>query len=395
MPSRDADWQRFCQNLFSRNEHTIKLGLDRVHAALRRLGNPQSSLRVCTVAGTNGKGTTAALTSWWLSRAGVRTGLYTSPHLLDFTERFRVDGSPVSREQVMVAGRRVLAAGPDLTFFEVTTLIALLVFEAEGVEVAVLEVGLGGRLDAVNAVDPDLVGITSIALDHAAYLGDTLGEVAAEKAAVMRAGVPVVWAEQTEAALAVLRGHAERVGAVVVPPDAAVGLPGWLAGAFAGNVGVARALARELGVEELGLDGFRWPGRRDDSLPGFLLDVAHNPAGAAGLAAHLAADPPTVGVLGVSSDKDVAGMVAEFRSLPTQWILTVARSPRAMTLEQLRAASAGLDVVGCAPDIDAALVLAAAFPGPVLVTGSVYLMGDFLQAVGAGPAFFSLSRASS
>jgi dihydrofolate synthase / folylpolyglutamate synthase len=395
LPSNpDVAWQQFCRDLFSRNEHTIKLGLDRVRAALRRLGHPERAFRVCTIAGTNGKGTAAALTAWWLARAGVRTGLYTSPHLLDFTERFRVDGRPADRAAVMAAGRTVLDAGADLTFFEVTTLIALVLFRDAGVEVAVLEVGLGGRLDAVNAVEPDVVGITSIALDHAAYLGDTLSQVAAEKAGVMRAGVPVVVATQGVAAGEVLSTHAAELGAIWIAlnPAPREELPDWLRGVFADNVAVARSLAVQLGVVDLDLEGFRWPGRRDTWLPGFVLDVAHNPAGARGLADHLGAAAPPLGILGLSADKDAVGIAAALAPLPTRWVLTRASSPRAMDCLTLEREASELDVLSVVPTVADALALTKERGAPVLVTGSVYVMGDLLHALGVGAEFFTLSR---
>lgn len=391
MPSTDAQWQAFCLRLFHRNEQTIKLGLDRVRDALGRLGAPQLAFRVCTVAGTNGKGTCAALTAWWLARAGVRVGLYTSPHLVDFTERFRVDGAPVPRALVMRCGQRVLAQCPELTFFEVTTAIALLAFAELGVEVAVLEVGLGGRLDAVNAVNPVAVGVTSIALDHQAYLGDTLEAVAREKAGVFRAGVPAVIAPQPESVRAVLASEAERIGAVVTQGHPQPALPEWLRGQFEDNVAVAAALAGIFGVTNFGVDGFRWPARRDEFLDGFILDVAHNPAGAASLAEYLGLRAPAFGILGVSADKDAAAIAAALAPLRTRWVLTSASSPRAMTVAALAAAATpALDVAAVTPTVAEAI---GSIPAGTrtLVTGSVYVIGDLLRAVAVDPEFFSLS----
>lgn len=393
MPSTpDGEWQAFCAALFRRNEHTIKLGLDRVRDALAVCGHPEAGYRKAVVAGTNGKGTASAATAFLLRRAGLRVGLYTSPHLLDFTERFRVDGFPLGRSDVLHAGRMVLARCPELTFFEATTVIALELFARASVDVAILEVGLGGRLDAVNAVEPDAVAITSIALDHQDYLGDTLEAVAAEKAAVMRAGRPAVLAPQRPAADAVLRAWAARLGATLAAPvDGAA--PAWMSGPFADNAAVARGLAHELGASDLNLAGFRWPARRDTALDGYVLDVAHNPAGAVSLTSYLGDDAPAVGILGLSADKDAEGIAAALASLPTRWVLTQARSRRAMAVSRLAQRVAALDVLAVSQCVQEAIE-AASTDGAVLVTGSVYVIGDLLEAVNAGPEFFSLSMRS-
>jgi dihydrofolate synthase/folylpolyglutamate synthase len=321
----------------------------------------------------------------------MRVGLYTSPHLVDFRERFRVDGRPLDTEELLVVGRRVLAEHPKLTFFEVTTLIALEVFAEKEVDVAVLEVGLGGRLDAVNAVDADAVGITRIAMDHQEYLGTTLAAVAREKAEVMRAGRVVVWAQQCPEAAMVLERVAARVGAKVTSAHPALGRdPRWLGGAFSDNVAVARALASVMGAAQLGVDDFRWPARRDTFLDGFVLDVAHNPEGAASLVEFLGDSPPAEGILGLSRNKDAEGICAALAQLPTRWHLTAAGSPRAMPAAELARRAGVLTVESVTESVEDALGRVPAREERVLVTGSVYLMGDFLEAVGAPVEFFSL-----
>ena len=186
---------------------TAKLGLERIRAVLQALGRPQDRLRFVHVAGTNGKGSTCAMIESALRASGLRTGLFTSPHLAEPTERIRIDGAPISADRFAAAFDRVHAANaPDnhTTYFETVTAMALLVFAEERVDMVVLEVGLGGRLDATNVVSPDLSVITPVDFDHEAFLGKSLDSIAAEKAGILKPGVPAVFARQRPEAARVL-----------------------------------------------------------------------------------------------------------------------------------------------------------------------------------------------
>jgi len=299
----------------------IKLGLDNIRTLLQRLGSPADAFRTVLVAGTNGKGSTASALAEILRQAGVRTGLYTSPHLHSFTERIRVDGQPVDFAALEPLIDEIRQVGDDLplTFFEFTTALALETFRRRQVEVAILEVGMGGRLDATNAVTPALSIITPIAYDHQAYLGDSLETIAGEKAGIMREGVPVVVAGQPPAARTALLNAARSVGAepFLAGEDYSCSVDGQrlryqgldcrlddlhpaLAGAHQqANMAVALAAAELLRRQGMlledshlatGIASVCWPGRLEwfGVERRVLLDGAHNGAGAEALAGYLA-----------------------------------------------------------------------------------------------------------
>lgn len=455
MKLTDDRWRALVARLFEQNQFSIKLGLDRMRRALDAAGEPDRSAPLVLIAGTNGKGTTSAVLSALLRSAGLRVGLYTSPHLLCVSERFRIDGAPASREDVFEVGLAVMAwfaggltdpalqaqgeeharhwgwggspaRGDDaLTFFELTTLMAALIFERAQVDVILFEVGLGGRLDATNAAEPCLSLIATIDLDHQHILGDTLGAIAAEKAGIMRHGVPALAVAQQPAAAEALAQHAASIqaplaqlpapgaGATLSVGDAAikVALPPWLQGVFASNAQLA--LHAHLKLVELGivaspvapgalgevLAAARWPGRRDSVRLGghpWLFDVAHNPAGMGSLLSHLEArdsPPPALGILGVMRDKDLSGILDHLQTLPTTWIPVAADTPRALSADELHQALLDRGVTALAPpdNVRAALAIAQALGVETLVTGSVYLLGDVLEGLSAPAAFFHLS----
>ena len=316
----------------------IKLGLDNIRTLHARLGSPADSYRTVLVAGTNGKGSTASTLAEVLRQSGVRTGLYTSPHLHCFTERIRIDGKPVDFDLLEPLIEELRETGSDLplTFFEFTTALALEIFRRCQVEVAMLEVGIGGRLDATNPVSPSLGIITPIAFDHQVHLGATLEAIAVEKAGIMRNGVPVVFSQQQPEALAALQRAAEKIGAepVVAGIDFTfktdgkqmhyIGLdsrldalqPSLVGAHQQANMSVALAAAEILRRQGVVLDDAHmmagvattvWPGRLEwyDFEQQILLDAAHNGAGAETLAAYL----ETIGcrrvrwLIGMKSDK--------------------------------------------------------------------------------------------
>lgn len=306
--------------LYGLQQFGIKLGLQNIRELLARLGQPQRDFRCLHVAGTNGKGSVSAFLAEMLRHAGYRTGLYTSPHLHDFTERVRIDGEPLERDRLPALTRQVreAAAGIPATFFEATTALGLLAFREAAVEIAVLETGMGGRLDATNAVDPALCLITPVSFDHREHLGATLAAIAGEKAGIVKAGVPVVSGLQEPAAAAAIATAAAACQAPLwqaehdyqwggdhaamwfrAPELELTGLRCALPGAHQ-LANYAQALA---GAARLRLDGItvpegalrragetvRWPGRLEwwGRPPVVLLDGAHNAAGAASLAQYL------------------------------------------------------------------------------------------------------------
>jgi len=306
--------------LYGLQQFGIKLGLDNIRTVLCRLDQPQARVRCLHVAGTNGKGSVSLLLAEMLRQAGYRAGLYTSPHLHDFTERIRIDGRPLACDRLpsLVERLRVASTGIPVTFFEATTALALLAFEAEGVDVAVLETGMGGRLDATNAVTPEVCLITPVSVDHQGDLGASLAAIAAEKAGIIKNGVPVVSGVQAAEAAAVIASAARQCGASLwqagrdytwggdqdamwfqAPGVKLDGLSCALAGSHQMD-NYAQALA---GAARLRNGGWqlpdaalrqagavaRWPGRLEwwGDPPVVLLDAAHNAAGAAALARYL------------------------------------------------------------------------------------------------------------
>ena len=380
----------------------MRLGLERMNRALEELGHPERGLRILHVAGTNGKGSTCAMAAQALLEAGHRTGLYTSPHLVRFNERIALDGVPVgddTLERLTSVIRRSCpwhdagAAGDRLTYFEFATLLALLHFAEARAEAVVLEVGLGGRFDATNAVRPGACAVSRIGLDHTDLLGNTLGAIAAEKAGIFKPGVPCVVAHaQPPEAMVVLRGEADRRGAPLSVAPASYAGPVALAGQHQrGNAALAAAALRLLdaaGVsvpEEAiarGIARARWPGRLE-TVAGVLLDGAHNPDGASALASALPAlhpDRPVELVFGVLADKDHRGMLAAIAPAVRGMHLVAPRSPRARATATYRDLASGLVPAahehGSVVEAIACARQAAGANGLVCVAGSLYLVGE-------------------
>ncbi|HTA20877.1 MAG TPA: Mur ligase family protein [Polyangia bacterium] len=367
--------------------------------ALTALGEPQRRFAAVQIAGTNGKGSAAAMTESILRAAGVRTGLHTSPHLSRFTERIRVAGVEVDGDRLAALDVRVAATGVPLTYFEIATVLAFLAFAEEGVEAAVLETGLGGRLDAVTTCEPLATAVTSIALDHMDYLGDTLRAIAREKAGIIKPGVPhLIGAlppeadDEMERVAASLNAPLLRLGRDLPMPldDVAIGLAGPHQRANAAlAVGLATRACAAIGralppsaVTE-GLASTRWPGRLERVTNDVLLDCAHNVEGARALAAALPAladGKPIALVLSVVRDKDAAGILAALAPTVGIIIATQSSNPRALPAIDLAAvARAHLPNVKVAPDAIIALNLARRFVGHeglVVVAGSIFLVGE-------------------
>lgn len=408
----------------------VRWGVERTEALLAGVGDPHRHFRALHIGGTNGKGSVAALCDSALRAAGgARVGLYTSPHLVRFAERIQVDGAPVDEALLMdsLAHLRPEIERSGATFFEAATALALLCFAEAGVEVAVVEVGLGGRLDATRVVTPIVTAVTQIARDHEEYLGSSLEVIAAEKAGIWRSGVPAITAETAPALLAVLRERAAEAGApfIVLDGIAAVdtvemGMEGtrfqltstawgerrvWtpLVGAHqVRNAALAAEILALLPGDLLpeweavaaGFASVRWPGRfQVERVRGttWIFDVAHNPAGAAALAATLkqvAPPRPRVLVAGILADKAWPEMLPPLLAEVDAVVLTVppsAPAARRWQPEAVAAALASTSVpVRVIPDLGDALSRASTLAphGTVLVTGSVHTVGDALAVTG-------------
>jgi dihydrofolate synthase/folylpolyglutamate synthase len=379
----------------------IRPGLSRTRALLASLGNPQSSFVSILVGGTNGKGSTAAAISALLAAGGVRAGLYTSPHLVSVTERIRIGEVDVLREtldDVLGVVERVSTSGlRGPTYFEALTVAAFELFRRARIAVGVVEVGIGGRLDATNVLTPDISIVTNVAADHLDVLGPAVEDVAREKAGIFRKGQPALVGVTGTAAgpRAVLHAEARRAGArlVEIPPLEAVEAACPLQGAHQRqNLALALAAARgaaalDEGAVARGLASVRWLGRlqrleRPGARP-LLLDGAHNPPGASALAAHLDAAGLSGRVdllFGGMADKDLPAVFAPLAARARRIVLVAPVSPRAETPEALRV-RVGQPELETAPSVAEGLARLESEGGgePILVAGSLYLVGEVLR----------------
>ena len=401
---------------------TAKYGLERITTLIEALGHPERLARIVHVAGTNGKGSVCAMIESGLRAAGLRTGLYTSPHLVEPTERIRIAGCPVSAAQFSAAFGRVHECAEQLlnegridyhpTYFETVTAMAFVLFEEQKTEAVVLEVGLGGRLDATNVVRPELCVITPVDFDHEALLGKSLEAIAGEKAGILKPDVPAVFAAQRPEAQQTLDRRAAELGIEAIHAqenwrvdDPEIRAQGSdftlhdgtemrihcpLAGEHqVGNAVVAAAALARLSISpadvERGLRAARWPGRIDrvSVTPEIILDGAHNPAGARALAAYIErfyGDRHVVLIYGGMRDKAVQEITGILFPCADEVIATAPRQSRAVAPETIRAL-AGHPGVRTAPDLQAALALASGAGGDrvIFVTGSLFLVGEAIS----------------
>jgi len=418
------------ERLYQRHTFGIKLGLDAVRRLCELTGNPQDTFAVVHVAGTNGKGSVSAMVEAVLRQAGLRTGLYTSPHMVRFNERIRIGGQDITDGELVETLAICEAAAEqvgreqqhEVTFFEITTVMAFLCFQRAGVQIAVLETGLGGRLDATNVVLPLVSVITRIAMDHEAYLGNTLTAVAGEKAGIIKPGRPVVCGPQAPEAEAVLRQTAAACGAPYIAATDAAAVrrtggdltgqkvhgettAGWsgtawlpLAGAHQlENLGIALATL-EIVVSALGIDlafqtvrdglaSVRWRGRFEwlREHPVVIADAAHNPSGAGTLVATLKTQglKRVALVTGMCGDKDAAGVVRLLAGVARRvWAVPIANA-RSLPPAELAAlfAQDGVEATAMVSVADAlreAETWALAENTAVIVTGSIFLLGEVL-----------------
>ena len=400
----------------------MRPGLDRIETLLDSLGHPERRFRIVQVAGTNGKGSTAAFLATILNSAGHRVGLYTSPHLCSFRERIRVDGDPMSEDAVADAFDAIATtlARSGATMFDASTAMALDHFAREAVDFAVLEVGLGGRWDSTTVGEPVASIVTRIDYDHQDWLGDSIREIAGEKAAIIRSGFALSAAQPPEAAT-VVRERAAAVGVSLLVegvdlhstvlawspsgqcvsllgpdlaiPDASLSMLGRFQ---ATNALLAAATAARLGIGEsairAGLDRTLWPGRFQvlGGDPCLVLDCAHNANGAGALRQALGeyfGTTPITLIVGILADKKAPAILAALAPAATRLILTRSSSDRAVPPEVLRSAVPPGVAVEIAPSVSEALHRAEAPPrSPVVcVAGSLTLVGDVLTLRAGAP----------
>jgi len=437
MNDTESAYNRALDYLYSYVDYSLKhiselaraeFNLDRMFALMEELGNPQSKYPIIHVAGTKGKGSVAALCAAALKAAGYKTGLYTSPHLWDYVERIQINGEPISHEQLIQLVedvRPAVAKIPKLTTFEITTAIGLLAFAKNGVDAAVLEVGLGGRLDATNIVTPKVSVITSLSYDHMAVLGNTLAAIAGEKAGIIKQGVPVVSAPQATEALEVLKRVAKEKNCpfILVGEDArferldssldgqslhlssiaspsrkpqSIDLTIPLLGVHqVENAAIAYTALETSGISvsaEAILNGFsrvRWPARFEllRREPPVVIDSAHNRDSARRLRETLDEYFPAIPVILIFcalEDKDISGMLEELKPRLECVVATRADHPRAPSAEWMaeQVRGAGIPVEAVTP-VSIALERALELAGEaklVLAAGSVAFAGEVSAA---------------
>lgn len=402
------------EKLFALESRGIRMGVQRMADALEFRGRPDRGQLLVHVAGTNGKGSVATMLAECLRAAGYRTGLFTSPHLHRWVERIRIDGRPLPEREAAARIVEVLRAfdvpgAPETTFFELTTLMGLEAFRDHGCDIAVMEVGLGGRLDATNATTPAATVITRIALDHTRFLGDTLGKIASEKAGIIKPGVPLVCGVRDRVPRRVIVRRADKLGAPVsmagddfevldndrgfavrIGSRSVGGLRLGLAGGHqrdnaACAVATLDALARgPAGVVvdddavRTGLRRVRWPARMEwvRGAPDVLFDAAHNLDGCEALAAHLREQPHSgrrVLVFGAMRDKDYTSMLRTLAPCFDRLIYCPPRMRRAASASALSRAVRGVRARGMGDALYRARRAAGA-DGLVVVAGSIFLV---------------------
>ncbi len=391
--------------LYATQLHGIHLGLENIRRLVHALGirvSGPAAPKFLHVAGTNGKGSTCAMLDACCRAAGLRTGLFTSPHLLTFRERMRIDGEMIGEDEVAagLSEIRALAVGwkHAPTFFEIATALALAWFQRRGAEVVVLETGLGGRLDATNVVTPAVTVITRIDMDHQQWLGDSLAAIAIEKAGIIKRGVPVVTGPQADEVRVVIVQIAMWRGAelnLVVTPLRRLEI------ALAGSHQRWNAALAVHALEVAGLDvsgeaiaqGLRsveWPGRFQQLAPRFVLDGAHNPASARRLAEtwrEMFGEKRATLILGILQDKDVAGICAALLPIAGRILAVPVQNPRSATTQEICRAigqSAPRQECIAVRDLPAAIRIAGSMERRTLITGSLFLVGEALAHFQAG-----------
>ncbi len=414
------DYKDTTDFLYSLYRHGIKLGLESILSVLAKLGDPHQRYESLHIGGTNGKGSTAAMVAHILQASGLRVGLYTSPHLVDFRERIRINGTYIPASRVIELTQRLQAIHPTpQTFFEFTTAMAFAYFADEQVDIAVMEVGMGGRFDATNVITPQSVVITTIAYDHQQYLGTTLPEIAFEKAGIIKEGRPVIVGEIPPEAETVIRHVARKRQAPYYALGSDFHVVPELSGRFRyegmaqnypelfcslqgehqmRNAACALALLENVNNEtwdmseasiRSALATVAWEGRMEilEQSPMLVIDGAHNPASAEALSASLISflhtqenDVRLILILGMMQDKDCKKFMEPFRSLTHHLILTPVSVPRAATLDTLKQnMPLGMPVTHEVGSPVEAVSLARRLARPcdvICVTGSLFLAGE-------------------
>ena len=418
MPRPRLSYKEVLAWLYSLQRFGIKLGLENIRRLLHECCSgvcvkrpglaaaSDSTPKVIHVAGTNGKGSVCAMINAICRAQGYRTGLFTSPHLVTFRERIRVNGEMISEDAVadgLITIRNLVAGwDPHPTFFEVTTALALKCFSEANIDVVILETGIGGRLDATNAVQSDVSVITQIDFDHEEWLGNTLAEIASEKAGIIKPGIPVVAASQLPEPANVIRARATECEAPLqFVTESYNASPIALRGEYQKQnaaVAIAAIHAAQIDINDKaiarGLAAIDWPARFQQWDERTIIDGAHNPAAARMLVEtwreFFGVQKATL-VLAVFSDKDLRGICETLAPIADSVLLPRIRSERAASPEQLAKTLSTITPLlphSIPPSVGDALMLARAKPNPILITGSLHFAGEVLAHLRGEPGAF-------
>lgn len=394
---QDMEYQESLDYLYGLGLFSIKLGLSRVEGLLSKLGNPEKRLRCIHVAGTNGKGSVCTFISSVLVEEGYKVGVYTSPHLVNFSERIRINDSLIPAEDIIRIVKIMKPHITDHTFFEVVTVMAFYYFAEQKVDIAIIEVGLGGRLDATNVINPIVSVITNIGLEHTQHLGNTIEQISYEKAGIIKKGSLVVTGA-TGKALEVIKGRCEELGCILhgastnkleisMKPSYALK-----------NASLALRVIKLLNevcfsvsnasVEKGFLNAY-WPGRFDEIKKCLIFDCAHNPAGVRVLVEELRAfGMKKINlVIGIMGDKDIKSMCAEFNGIVENVVVTKANNNRSADPKEVAKYFEDelLNTVIIPSIADALKYVENNFKGVTVVTGSIFVVGEAFSALGLEP----------
>jgi len=389
--------------IYSRELFGVKLGLKNITNLLENLGNPQNNFKSIHVAGTNGKGSTCAFISSVLQKQGYKVGVYTSPHLVDFRERIRINGKKIPKKDVAAILAKIKPFVKEHTFFEIVTALAFFYFSQEKVDFAVIEVGLGGRLDATNTIIPEVSVITNVDFDHLEHLGETIDDIAFEKAGIIKEGVDAVTSENCRG-LKVIKKICKERGCrlYLARKETGKGLKMEMHGNFQKQnaslalkaLEILRGKGHKISAEAVnsGMKSAKWPGRLEFIKKNLIFDCAHNPAGAKALANELKKfrkkGKNIYLVIGIMKDKDIKGICSQLAPLAKEIIITKAKVARAAMPEKIAKFIPNQKKVAVVGDVAEALEYARLKAGKdnlAVLSGSIFTVGEAFARIRPEP----------
>ena len=374
------EYDKSLEYLYSRGLFAVKLGLKNISSLLKRLNNPQECYKSIHVAGTNGKGSVCVFLSNALASKGYKVGLYTSPHLVDFRERIQINGKYISKQDISRLVSEIKPFVNKHTFFEIVTAIAFKYFQEQKVDYAIIEVGLGGRLDATNVIRPIASVITNISLEHTDYLGETISMIATEKAGIIKPSVPVITGTNG-IALKTIKKTAEKMNSSVFLPEESPEIS--MTAAFQKkNAAIALKTLRILGLDTNIKESFihtKWPGRFEFINDTLLFDCAHNPHGTKTLAKELGKQKIVL-VIGIMKDKNIKNMLSPLKKLVAKVIITRPKFKRAAKPGDIAKYFDDSIIIN---DVSQAVRYAIEISNNrlVVVTGSIFTVGEAYSAL--------------